>query len=83
MFQSEIVRWVSKDRWYHAYIVCDLLGDWTVVRQWGGLHNRRGGQKIDHVSCFVEANAHMKMIERRRRYSHSGYQQVIKPELVL
>jgi hypothetical protein len=25
----------------------------------------------------------MKMIERRRRYSHSGYQQVIKPELVL
>lgn len=35
MFQSEIVRWVSKDRWYHAYIVCDLLGDWTVVLSCG------------------------------------------------
>lgn len=76
MFQSNIVRWESTNRWYEASIICDLLGDWMVIRRWGGLRNRRGGHKIDHFPGYLEACSHMEMIDRRRRYRRSGYQRL-------
>lgn len=32
-------RWESVTRWYEAELMCDLFGDWLVVRRWGGLYS--------------------------------------------
>jgi len=35
----------EKQPYYQADLVQDLLGDWTVVRAWGGLNSHRGNME--------------------------------------
>ena len=44
-----IWRWESATRWYEAELISDLVGDWLVVRRWGGLYSERYGTKTDVV----------------------------------
>ena len=41
--------WLTESRYYHVSIISDLLGDWVLVRHWGGRHSRRGGQKTTYL----------------------------------
>lgn len=38
------MRWVNEEkaRYYQAWLIEDLFGDWTLVTAWGGLGSRRG-----------------------------------------
>ncbi len=47
-------RWETSSRWYEAELVHDLLGDWVVVRRWGGKGSKRHGE----MTCLVENEAH-------------------------
>lgn len=44
-------RWINpeKGRYYHAHLDNDLFGGWTLVLAWGGLRNRRGNMRVNHV----------------------------------
>lgn len=47
------VRWENVHRWYEAEVVHDLLGDWVVVRRWGGKDSKRHGE----MTCLVDDEA--------------------------
>ncbi len=38
------MRWANdaKARYYRAWLIEDLFGDWTLITVWGGLGSRRG-----------------------------------------
>lgn len=55
MFQSHIVRWETDSRWHEACIICDLLGDWTVLRRWGSRFSSHGNFMVEPVFGYLEA----------------------------
>ncbi len=69
---NETIRFQSDGRYYVATLKEDLLGDIVVHRIWGGLLNRRGGQKIDVFGENVEAARKKLLSICRTRYRH-GY----------
>ena len=60
-------RWENPTRWYEALIVLDLLGDWTVVRRWGGRGSRLGNQLIEVVDDYPTAVTRVDKIDAQRR----------------
>jgi hypothetical protein len=56
--------------------VQDLLGDWTLVRCWGGLGSKRGGMRILAVASEGAGEELIEAIAKRRRQrgyvEHSG-----------
>lgn len=72
LFRSDIRRWQTPSRWYSAAIVRDLLGDWTVVRRWGGRANRLHGQIIEVVDDYQTACRRLDELdlERQKRQYH-------------
>ncbi len=49
--------WVTRDRYYHVSVNRDLFGRWSVVKSWGGRHNRLGSSEalaIDHYEDVFE-----------------------------
>lgn len=41
----QTTRWETDSRYYEVAVGYDLLGDCVLTKRWGGLGNRRGGQK--------------------------------------
>lgn len=66
-YQADIRRWYTPSRWYYAAIVRDLLGDWTVVRRWGGRNNQLYGQMIEVVANYQAAYHRLDMLDSERR----------------
>lgn len=61
-----IWRWESATRWYEAELMCDLFGDWLVVRRWGGLYSERYGTKTDVVPDLLSGVALLFEIDQER-----------------
>jgi len=59
-------RWETSQRLYEAELVQDLLGDWVVVRRWGGKGSHRYGQKMGFVSNETEGRQAIERIHRVR-----------------
>jgi hypothetical protein len=73
------MHWVhpEKRRYYQAFVLEDLLGDWEVVSAWGTLDSKHGGSrgsKRKVVGSREAAEAVMAEIGKRRR--QRGYQSV-------
>ena len=71
-------RWINteKQRYYQAYLVKDLLGDWVLVRAWGSLNTARGSQRTDLVSS--EADGLQKLVALDRRRQQRGYRPLLQ-----
>lgn len=65
-----IQRWESKDRYYHAGLERDLLGDLVVVQQWGGRWKRLGGEMCTPVGTLQHGLAKMEAISLEREKKH-------------
>ena len=66
-------RWETQMRWYEAELFQDLLGDWVVLRRWGGKNSLRYGKKIDVVLSPIEgqdaiARIHSARLRRKTAY---------------
>ena len=62
----QAARWERKDgRYYIADVEQDLLGDWIVVRAWGGKLNK-GRLSRTPVSTLEEGREALLEIEQRR-----------------
>ena len=72
-YQSEALRWETATRWYEASIIRDLLGDWTVVRRWGGRTNRLNGRLIEVVADYEAACRRLNEIDAERRSRPTPY----------
>ena len=59
-------RWESPTRYYLAWLHRDLLGDWVLSRWWGGLANRRGGQRHEPVASPTDAEIRLQDIAKTR-----------------
>lgn len=48
--------WINphNHRYYHADLVLDLFGDWTLVCAWGGYGTLRGNHTITGVASYEE-----------------------------
>lgn len=67
--------WQTEARWYRVDAHQDLLGDWVVMRIWGGRFNKRGNKKIDIARNKAAAFTLIKKIEvvrKRRGYEQCG-----------
>lgn len=63
--------WQSNNRYYVINAHKDLLGDWVVVRTWGGLFNNRGNRKVSVTYSEADTVALVKQIANKRK--HRGY----------
>ena len=61
--------WVhpEKQRWYAVRVTRDLFGAWLVVRAWGSLRNRLGGERCDVVASPAAAAKRLRTIARQRQ----------------
>lgn len=60
-------RWTTNRRYYSAHVLKDLLGDWQLVRVWGGRGTRLGCYSITPTATQAEAVALLEREEARRR----------------
>lgn len=70
-------RWETELRWYEAELVCDLFGDWLVVRRWGGLYSARHGTKTEVVPDMLSGVMMLFVIDRERQQRKPPYCRVI------
>lgn len=66
-------RWESSTRWYEAELMCDLFGDWLVVRRWGRLYSERYGTKTDVVPDLLSGVALLFEIDQERQHRNPPY----------
>lgn len=66
--------WVTKDRYYHVSVNRDLFGRWSVVKSWGGRHNRLGGSDALAVEDFRDISVMLSGIEKQRK--KRGYSEI-------
>ena len=80
MPESGIWRWIHphKRRWYLLLLHQDLFGDWVLLRAWGGLDSRRGGERKEILDDIGNAERLVKEI-RRTRLRH-GYRPAQPPQ---
>ena len=69
-------RWESEYRWYEAEILCDLFGDWLIVRRWGGLYSDRHGEKTEVVPDRLSGVAVLFAIDRERKTRKPPYKRL-------
>lgn len=69
-------RWINEEkrRYYSVRLVKDLLGDWTLILNWGSLDSNRGGMKVRVVASEAAWEAEIQKIEKRRK--QHGYRRV-------
>jgi len=77
MDNSFRTRWESSQRWYEVILTQDLLGDWIVLRAWGGKDSHRHGQKTDLVSSEVEGRNLIEQIHKTRIHRKPAYERVL------
>lgn len=58
--------WVTKDRYYHVSVNKDLFGRWSVVKSWGGRHNRLGSSEALAIEDLNDVNVLLSGIEKQR-----------------
>lgn len=67
---ASILRWEKHDgetqRYYEAYLECDLWGSLFVVRRWGGVGSARGSRQRDLVMHRQEGEQALKTINQIR-----------------
>jgi hypothetical protein len=56
----------TAQRWYEVELVHDFLGDWVVMRRWGGKDSKRHGEKPDVVAGESEGRELIEQIHRAR-----------------
>ena len=70
--------WLTATRYYQVSLFTDLLGDWVLVRRWGGRNTRRGGEKTDWVqNPGAGRKAYHRVCAARRR---RGYWQAARAD---
>lgn len=63
--------WLTDARYYHVSLVNDLLGDWVLVRRWGGRRSRRGGEKTTYMANrLMGERAYERVCAARRRHGY-------------
>ena len=69
--------WVHPDkaRYYQVHLGQDLLGDWTLLKVWGGLGSRRGRMHNTGVSSYDDGIEQVREIAKRR--IQHGYRSVL------
>jgi len=70
-------RWETGERWYEAILTQDLLGDWIVLRVWGGKGSRRHGQKTDMVNSEADGRNLIEQIHKTRIHRKPAYERVL------
>jgi hypothetical protein len=61
----------KKTRYYKIHLTRDLLGDWTLLKVWGGLGSRRGRIHNTGVAFYADGIEQVRKIARRR--TQHGY----------
>lgn len=61
--------WIQteKARYYQAFLVKDLFGEWTLIMAWGGLGSRRGGMRSTRVPSYAAGLERIGEIDKRRK----------------
>ena len=70
---------ITKGRYYHAHLVEDLFGEWTLITAWGGLGSRLGGMRSTGVTSYADGQAQIQRIAKRRQ-QHGYVARPGKPE---
>lgn len=65
-------RWETSERFYQTWLGRDLLGDWTVMQQWGGRHTGLGSQLVICVETEAEGLQRLEFVAKQRE--RRGYQ---------
>lgn len=60
-------RWSTARRYYSAHVLQDLLGDWQLVRAWGGQGTQLGRYSITPTATQADAIALLEHEDKRRR----------------
>jgi hypothetical protein len=65
-------QWIhrEKGRYYQVHLVQDLWGECVLVKSWGSLSTRRGGQQSVLCGSLDIAEEKVAAIARRRRTRH-------------
>jgi hypothetical protein len=63
-------RWENPQtrRYYEAWVLKNLFGDWEVFCVWGGIGSRRGGYRAIPAASNQDALEKMITIDTRRRH---------------
>ncbi len=66
--------WLNKEkrRYYRAWLMRDLLGDWVLVRAWGSTESRLGGVKQELMPDYALGKERLRRLDLRRR--RRGYE---------
>ncbi|WP_175891668.1 hypothetical protein [Burkholderia cepacia] len=74
------VRWETARRWYEVELVCDLLGDWVLIRRWGGKESGRHGKKLVVVASERDGLLRLERIHRVRARRNPPYWRIFNSE---
>ena len=69
-------RWETEQRWSEVELVRDLLGDWVLVRRWGGKASRRYGELLHVVAGEAEGKQFIERIHLVRLRRKPAYWRV-------
>ena len=64
----------GNSRFYRAFVTADLLGGWSLVREWGE-RGVAGQSKVDWIEDLPEALDRLRHVARRK--SREGFQSVV------
>lgn len=69
-------RWelVQVGRYYQALVQENLLGEWEILRMWGGIGSARGGRQC--VPLPSRTAARLALTDTSKRRAQRGYQPV-------
>jgi hypothetical protein len=74
-------RWETARRWCEAELVRDLLGDWVLIRRWGGKASGRHGEKLAVVADERDGLIRLERIHRARARRKPPYWRIFGFEL--
>lgn len=72
---------LKDERYYKITLQKDLLGDWLVCRNWGGLKTRIHGEKKQGFSCLGKALIFTKKVNKTREQRGYEISRILKHEI--
>jgi hypothetical protein len=66
-------RWETAERWYEVEVLYDLLGDWVVMRRWGGKGSDRYCKRTVLISNESEGQRIIEKVDKVRRSRKTPY----------